>query len=68
MKKIMALLLASVMVFSVAACSKPAEESPATTVTEETKHLGTVRVGVGRYTEKSSIDELIAALIDILNS
>ena len=35
---------------------------------KDKESLGTVRVGVGRYTEKSSIDELIAALIDILNS
>ncbi|MBQ2753639.1 MAG: ABC transporter substrate-binding protein [Firmicutes bacterium] len=47
MKKILALLLASVMVFGAAACSSSTttEETTTTVVEEETKHYGTIRVG-----------------------
>ena len=39
MKKLLAMLLASVMVLGVAACSAPAEETPADTTTETKETL-----------------------------
>ena len=52
MKKVLALVLAGVMVLGMAACSKPAEETPATTTKTEGYEIALI-TDVGNIDDKS---------------